>query len=357
MTPLNKLKCRYLHGYKPCKFHKETKISCDACTQYDPVSTRILILKIGAAGEVIRITPLLHKLRQVYPAAEITWLTNYHQLVPRHFVDRVIKYSWESVNFLTEEKFDLLLSLDKENAVCALANKVRADCKKGFYYSSEGKILPFDSDAINKWLTGINDVEMINNPKHYVKEIFELCGYQWSGEKYILPAFTKEKLIETNKIVVGLNTGAGQLWRTRIPHQDKLNEIIELLLSKGYEVVLLGGPDEDRKNLALSKRFEIKYYGIRPYHEFINVVDNCDVIISPATMTLHIAVGLEKHVILLNNIFNKNEFYLYERGEIIEPALSCLGCYKNDFDEKCPVPDCTLLFETKGIVKYLESLK
>jgi len=74
-------------------------------------------------------------------------------------------------------------------------------------------------------------------------------------------------------------------------------------------------------------------------------------------MTLHIAIGLGKQVILLNNIFNKNEFYLYEKGTIIEPKLSCVGCYKKEFDENCPVNDCTLLYDTDLAIKYVEFVR
>ena len=318
---------------------------------------RILILKVGAAGEVIRNTPLLTKLRQLHPGAEITWLTNFPELVPKKLVDRILRFNWESANILTEERFDLLLSLDKENVVCALANKITADVKKGFCYSDKGKILPFDSHAERKWRTGIDDVEMLENRKHYVEVIFEICGYQWSGEEYVLPDFKREKLIDNGKLVVGINTGAGQLWRTRIPHEVKLKEIIESLLARDYEVLLLGGPDEDQKNTYLSNKYKIQYFGVRSFTDFINIMDNCHAIITPVTMALHIAIGLGKHIILLNNIFNKHEFHLYGRGTTLEPDLNCLGCYKKDFDDKCPVSDCTHLYENEKILKYLKAVE
>lgn len=348
--------CRHLHGYKPCRFHKETRTACKDCTVYEVPSVRILIIKLGAAGEVIRNTPILHRLRQLYPGAEITWLTKFPELVPRNCVDRILRYDWEALVFLGEEKFDLLLSLDKENVPAALANRIKGDIKKGFRYSETGKILPYDADAERKWRTGIDDVEMLRNTSHYVEEIFEICGYQWSNEEYILPEFRKSRLFASDKIVVGINTGAGQLWRTRIPHPDKLSEIIETLLAGGYEVVLLGGPDEHEKNVQLQQKYGLHYFGVRSFGEFINIVDNCNVIVTPVTMALHIAIGLGKHVVLLNNIFNKHEFYLYGKGTVIEPNLDCLGCYKKDFDANCPVADCTLQYDTGSILEYLASL-
>ena len=49
-------------------------------------------------------------------------------------------------------------------------------------------------------------------------------------------------------------------------------------------------------------------------------------------MTLHIALGLEKKVVLLNNIFNKNDFEMYGLGVIVEPNVLC-GCY---YSPVCP---------------------
>jgi heptosyltransferase-2 len=52
-------------------------------------------------------------------------------------------------------------------------------------------------------------------------------------------------------------------------------------------------------------------------------MNHCDAIVSAVTMAMHIAVGLKKPLILMNNIFNKYEFELYGRGEIVEPDKEC----------------------------------
>jgi heptosyltransferase-2 len=40
-------------------------------------------------------------------------------------------------------------------------------------------------------------------------------------------------------------------------------------------------------------------------------------------MVMHIAVALQKPIALMNNIFNANEFYLYHRDVIVQPATGC----------------------------------
>jgi len=44
------------------------------------------------------------------------------------------------------------------------------------------------------------------------------------------------------------------------------------------------------------------------------------------TMALHIAIALKKQIVLMNNIFNKHEFEMYGRGDIVEPSEPC-DCY------------------------------
>ena len=75
--------CRYFKGDRPCKPHKEEGVICQDCPHYDPVSHRILIIKLGAIGDVIRTTPLLTPLRDKYPNSEITWMTWTPEAVPR----------------------------------------------------------------------------------------------------------------------------------------------------------------------------------------------------------------------------------------------------------------------------------
>lgn len=357
MTYPERKDCKNLSGSEPCAHNKKTRIPCSACDHYVPLSFRILIIKLGAAGDVVRSTPILHQLRKSYPGSEITWVTDFPELIPAAYVDRILKYSWESSSFLSEEKFDLLLSLEKEKAPCALTNKIDAKVKKGFFYSSSGKILPIDDEAKRKWETGIDDGKMLQDTRHYVEELFEICGHQWSGESYILPEFKKKRLLNKNCTVVGINPGAGRRWKTRVLNIKKIKELIDLLLSTGNEVILLGGPEEDPMNKELLKKYNVHYYGVNPIREFMNIVDNCDIIITTVSMTLHLAIGLNKKTILLNNVFNKNEFYLYGNGFIIEPKLDCLACYKTLFDENCPVADCTLLYDIEEIYRSLESIR
>lgn len=355
--------CTFFDGYKPCPSHKLKGSICENCNDYKPVGYRILILKKGAAGEVIRNTPVLRRLRAIYAndSIEITWLTDYPDFVPRSFVNRVLKYNWENVQMLLEEDFDLLLSLDKEHHVCAFANRIKAKEKKGFLLDKKGKIIPADRNAERKWMTGVFDDLMKENKKHYIEEIFEICGWDWSGEEYILEDYIVPQLSfrkHSDIPLIGLNTGAGSIWPTRIWPESHWFGLIEKLMKEGYQVLLLGGPEEDEKNRRLADKTGSFYEGLKNFKEFTGLMSHCDIIVTAVTMVLHIGIGLKKKILLFNNVFNKNEFFLYGLGTIVEPDVPCKACYKRAFDEQCVTSNCMETIKPEMVMeKIISSLE
>ncbi len=351
-----KIDCKYFSGEKPCKFHKLYGLKCNNCSFYEPMSKNILILKIGEAGEVIRNTPLLRKLRVLYPESYITWLTKYPELVPEQFVDRVIRFSWENIEILKCQKFDIVYSLDKDQSVAAIATQIKANQKFGFYLNEKGKVMPFNELAFHKWKTGIFDDIMKMNKKHYIEEIFEICGFKFNGEEYILPPFSVPNIgLKKNSqdIIVGLNTGVGPRWKIREWPLEHWTALVESLQKAGFKVLLLGGPSEDKKNRYLSEKTGAYYAGVFSLRNFIGLVNLCDIVVTSVTLCLHIAIGLKKKIILFNNAFNKNEFYLYNLGVILEPPLPCVSCYKHHFDNNCPVDNCMKLIDPSEVKKII----
>lgn len=69
--------------------------------------------------------------------------------------------------------------------------------------------------------------------------------------------------------------------------------------------------------------------------QFINLVNQCDLVVTAVTMALHIAIGLGKKVVLFNNVFNKNEFELYGLGQILEPDFECTCFYSPTCPNNC----------------------
>lgn len=344
--------CRHFRGDVPCKPHKEHGVHCEGCSFYDRVDKNVLIIKLGAIGDVIRTTPILHKLKKEYPDSKIWWLTHTPEILP-DVVDVKLKFSLESILSLHSCSFDILFNLDKDREACALASQVSAGVKKGFVLK-DNLCAPADNAAMAKFATGVFDDVNKANHKSYPEELFEMCGYTFRGEQYMLP-FTpwhdKRWTLNKKKKIVGLNTGCGGRWVSRLWPDRYWVSTAKALRRKNYEVVLLGGEQEHQKNLRLAKASGAKYFGHYPLNQFINLVGQCDLVVTAVTMAMHITIGLGKRIVLFNNIFNKYEFELYGLGEILEPDFDC-ACY---FSPVCP-NDCMQYLEPDRVVESVERL-
>ena len=322
--------CLHFLGDIPCQPHKKYGYHCQNCPVYKKIEQNILIIKLGAIGDVIRTTPILRKIKDVYPDSFITWLTYSPEILSKNWVDRILNVNVESIELLKQIEFDWLIVLDKDPIAIALTNQINAKKKSGFTIDEFGRAKPISSKAEeHKWLTGILDDLSKQNSKHYVQEMFEILAYNFNGEEYILDITEKNnwKINHTKKII-GLNTGCGGRWSSRLWPNEYWIELAKTLLQNGFEVILLGGEQEHEKNFMLSKESGAKYFGYFPLRKFISLVNECDLVVTAVTMAMHIAMGLQKKVIIFNSIFNKNEFYLYGRGEILEPDPKCECYYK-----------------------------
>jgi heptosyltransferase-2 len=308
-------------------------VHCEGCPDYRAIGERILIIKLGAAGDVIRTTPLLRRLRELMPDAHITWLTDFPDLVPRASVDAVVKYSPKDLVWIVNREFDLLYSLDKDKEAIAVAEQTAASRKFGFGMDRFGRCRVFDERAESKYLTGLFDDISKANTKSYPEEIFGMCGFEYRKEPYILErAVKRDWNIPHDKKIIGCNTGCGGRWSSRLWPNEHWIEFANRARENGHEILWLGGEQEHEKNSALAFEAGGLYPGHFSLNEFISLMDECDLVVTQVTMGMHIALGLGKKLVLMNNIFNRNEFELFGLGEIVEPPVPC-GCY---FTPVCP---------------------
>lgn len=75
-----------------------------------------------------------------------------------------------------------------------------------------------------------------------------MAGYKYNGEKYIFDNPYKE-----TKKLVGINTGCGLRWRTRMWSEQNWVSLAKRLMEKGYNVLILGGESEHTKNKRIAE--------------------------------------------------------------------------------------------------------
>lgn len=330
--PSIKYDCKHFRGGIPCKPNKESNQICSTCNTYEPIQTRILIIKLGAIGDVIRTTPLLTRFKKEYPNCHISWLTQSPAVLPKDLVDQIYTPDFLSFYAIKQFKYDIAINLDKEVEACALLAEVDAKTKYGFTWNNN-HIDAATPNSEHKLVTGLFDNISKENKKNYLHEIFEICHLDFQGEPYKLNYNTnlasKWNSIREHaggKKIIGLNTGCGIRWQTRLWPQENWVELIKRLQAENLYPIVLGGKDEDDVNSYYVQATGCFYPGHFQLDEFIALVSHCDTIVTTVSMMMHIAIGLEKKMVLFNNIFNKYEFELYGNGVIVEPSTGC-DCY------------------------------
>jgi ADP-heptose:LPS heptosyltransferase len=355
-----KLDCFHFKGAIPCKPNKLYGVSCMNCSHYEKISTRILIIKLGALGDVIRSTPLLEPLRHKFPNAHITWLTLNPSILPPDKIDEILPLNFINLYNIENSTFDVAINLDKDKEACILLNKLSASEKYGYTWINN-HIAPATKNAEHKLLTGFFDDLSKSNTKNYIQEIFEICHFEFNGEDYQINLNEKlssswnEKLLSLSegKKIVGLNTGCGPRWNTRLWKDEYWIETASQLRNKGYFPIFLGGELEHEKNQRLSEQANVYYPGHFSLEEFIALTNCCETIITQVTMMMHIATALRKKMVLMNTIFNPHEFELYGRGVIIGPEKGC-DCY---FGNSCIHNEpCMLLITPESVVQAINNL-
>jgi heptosyltransferase-2 len=138
------------------------------------------------------------------------------------------------------------------------------------------------------------------------------------------------QLTNTNTKIIGMNTGCGGRWTTRLWTIDKWVELVDVLKAQhpDAEILLLGGEAEHERNKEIQARSGAMYLGYFSLYEFINLVNQCHLIITQVTMGMHITLALGKKIVLMNNIFNPHEFDLFGKGEIVMPDKTCKCFYR-----------------------------
>lgn len=325
--------CLYYRGDRPCLPHTRSGETC-TCKELIPVKRRGVIIKLGAAGDVLRTTPLLRALDPAGAGTRILWVTHYPEMLPAEACEAV-KPGAATLARLTATEWDFCWNLDKDVEACALAFHVRAKERAG-YTLVDGMPYPLDERAWHKFATGLDNPYSKANELNYVREIFDIVNLPYRGEEYWLRPPTAKALKDAELILpgkgwVGLNTGAGWRWPTRIWPESHWIDLIDRLKQKQLKPVILGGPEEEQLNGRLAAATGCLWPGIQPLDVFFALIHRCQCLVTSVTQAMHLAIAAKTPLVLFNNIFNPREFELYGRGEIVGPSKPC-DCY---YDPRC----------------------
>lgn len=270
---------------------------------------KILIIKLGADGDVVRTMPIARALKEKFQRCEIIWVTKgdvSELLAGNPCIDRVF-----TIPFKTNEKFDALYNFDVDKEATALATEIKADKKYGFYADGDYPAA-FNAGAEYYLNTMFDDELKRSNKKTYQEMMFDAAELKYNRENCPIVLNEKEKEYAkefarknglAGKKIIGIHMGASSRWPSKVWHESRIKDLIEKAKKKGYEIILFGGPNEVGKHEKLAAELERK--GIKIHRnnvhntkrEFAALVNICDWMICSDSFALHISLALGKRTV------------------------------------------------------------
>jgi len=362
-------------GDRPCKPYWKEKLyrgvfTCSKkCRFYKRIDKRILLIKLDAMGDVLRTTPLAEGIKKHYPSCQLTWLVNeesYPLLKNNPYIDRILIYDERNIKGLLCEFFDILINLDKDKKATFIANKVKSNDKRGFLLSLYGTPFPANRGALNLYKIALDNWGAKTANKKTMQEmIFETAEIPYNQEEYFLKLdkqdiefaenFKKKNKITKNKPLIGINTGCGSVYPHKKWHKQGIISLIKKLNIQKKQVLLFGGPEEEKLNMEIKKKVKVIDAGINnTITEFAALINLCDVIFAGDTLAMHIGIALKKPVVCVFGPTPPQEIKLY-KGKKLIGKVPCLNCY-DQFPcimEKKGKPNC---METISVNEVLNAI-
>lgn len=340
--------CRHFNGYKPCGM---SEVCNSACPQQDRVTgASVLIVHLGAQGAVVRSTSLLKAIKQKFPHSRLTWVTDppMHDLLKHHpLIDRVI--SSHQLLDLAPLQFDVAFVIDKSMRASGVLKFAKADAVFGFLTDPHsGAIVPATAAAQELWEIGLsNEKKFFQNNKtenQLLIEALELGPYRRDEYSLSLSDLdqtkTEQRRMQWRKdpsqAIVGLNTGCGPLMPAKKWTVEFHRQVIAHLRTAGFaNIVLLGGPEDSERNLAIAQGFSVfNSPTTQGISDGAASVAACDVILTGDSLGMHLAIAFEKFVVAWFGPSCAHEIDLYERGVKLHAEVGCSPCWKRVCVEK-----------------------
>lgn len=356
-----KTDCRLFLGDRPCSWGGQ----CEGCEHYAPRGEHIVVIKLAAAGDVLRTTSVLPPLKKAHPDSYITWVTDpaalpLVELNP--YVDRALPFGFDAWLTLSVQSIDLLICLDKEERACALTSALGASETLGFGLSSGGAVEPLNDGARYDYELGLSDeMKFHENTMTYPAIFCRAAGLQYQGDPYVLalPASSIEYAgrflngLSLPEPVIGLNVGAGSVFANKAWTPTGYASLAGAVRERlgGTAIVLGGADDRERAKAVLGAAPDAAVDGgLHDVLDFAAVVGMLDALVTGDTLAMHIGIALGVPTVALFGPSAPQEIELFGTGRKVLSPLDCAPCYRRECDVR---PSCMEAIEMETVFEAL----
>jgi heptosyltransferase II len=269
----------------------------------------VLIIKLGATGDVVRTTPLLSSL-----SGHITWVTAANNTVLlKGLTDNLRCLPWEERERVLDTDYDLVINLEDTVEVAQFLKKVRCREIFGAYVGSDNSLRYtdnskrwFDLSLISSYGRAKADELKFHNRQTYQELIFDGLGFRFASETYLLPKPIEAELSGD----VAIAADAGPVWPMK--KWAYYDELRSRLADKGLMVNVL----PKRSSLL----------------EHLSDIKNHQCLVGGDSLPMHLALGTGTRCVTIFNCTSPWEIHDYGiQRKIVSPLLGKFF-YKREYD-------------------------
>lgn len=322
----------------------------------------VLLIKLGALGDVLRTTPLVPALKEKWPGARVTWMLAEAALplVARHpDVDEIVTVeAYEAgESKLAGRSWDVIVNLDEDPAATRLATETNAREKYGIGRDGRGRLMPLSPLAEELIRLASDDrFKFRENQLPYQARIFQAVGLTWMAPPYIYTpppdiASRQARLFPPIHNLTGLFVGASTRYANKFWNEDEIAAFCEARPDKAG-LLLFGGPGEQErlKRLGGEDRCRaLPQIRVETLDDLAAVASACAVVVCGDTLVMHLAESLGVRTVVLFGPTCHAEITL--KGRKVVSPYSCGPCYLRACDIR---PSCMSVITPARVWRAVE---
>lgn len=359
--------CRYFRAARPCVFNKIDGSECPDCRHVSPFGERILIVKLDAAGDVLRAACLLPTIIARHDRPHVTWLTRAEsaELVGMmRGVDETLVLAPETLARIAVGGWAAVYSLSNDLPSASLAT-LAANGAPVIGFSLLGGTIAPSNDAALAWLelAAFDRLKRENRESHQAR-MLAILGAR--GAKVPPPALDVPRAARRDATLrlaalfpgsrrcrIAINVGSGARWPKKMLDAEGIAGVITSLLARAdVDILLLGAQAEAAKTETLLTRFAGERRVAAALTEgstaeFIAILAESQVLLCGDTLALHAASALGLPTVAVFGPTSLPEIEDFDGliSRVAVDGLDCLGCY-GDCDK---VANCMTLLDPEQL--------
>lgn len=311
-------------------------------------SKNILVIKLGAIGDVMLVVPSLRLLRKNFPDAHISVLTQdecKYILKNCPYIDDIILYD-------RNDRDKGIKGLFKKSAII---RRRCFDMSIDFQNNRQSHLLAWLGGVPDRY--GYNNKKLgflLNNGLKYLKilaapvsdqfRILKKAGINtldastyleiWPRKEdhLFIEKLLKEEWVNENQFLAGFNIGASPRWQTKVWPLENFAKLADMLAEKDIRVIITGTNDDSERTrlfLKMTQSKPINAVGRTSVLQLAALISKCKVFVTGDSAPMHIASSMGvSFIALFGPTDPRRHFEPTQKGIVIKNDSKCSPCYK-----------------------------